>query len=172
MKRIYSIIALLLLAMPMLFGYNDKYESVSEEYDSLYGWDVEDVEFLRAHKDDFVGHEVGDLYKVMAMRGMKINDVGTWETSPWIDKYGDSYVEALRLYSKELPVDKGDKFYRVEVDLDAQPKDPALETDAFWEDIETDDSYVIDGLRVRLFIKKTRKLIVKKISITQETVMY
>ena len=172
MKRICSIIALLLLATPMLFGYNDKYEAVSEEYDSLYDWDVKDVEFLRAHKADFVGHEVGDLYKVMAMRGMKINDVGTWETSPWIDEYGNSYVEELLLSSKSQPLRKGDKYYFLEVYLDSQPKDPALESEAFWEDIETEDSYKIEGLEVKLIIEKTRKLIVKKISITQETVMY
>lgn len=166
MKRIYSIIALLLLSTPMLFGFNDKYESVSEEYDSLYDWDVEDVEFLRAHKDDFVGHEVGDLYKVMAMRGMKIMDVFTLATSPWIDKYGESYIIGLNLFSRELhPLHKGDSYYEIDITLDYLENETRLNDFDFWEYIDEYD----DEMEIPLFIEKTRSLKIEKVEIVKKT---
>ena len=51
----------------------------------------------------------------MAMRGMKIIDVFTRATSPWIEKDGESYILDLEFFSKKLcELNKGDSYYGID----------------------------------------------------------
>ena len=171
MKKYLLLIVILAVAWPTLFG-NSGAQSITEipqEPDTLYGWNLTDVSYIREHKDAFVNIKMDSLYHIMQKRGMIVKDVWTKETSPYADPYkrGRSYVRGLYLYSKNIEdIDKGDIFYRIDITLDFADNDTTIRGPKFWQSF---DSNIPE---VDQFIQKTKDLVIREIDIQTKMMRY
>lgn len=86
---------------------------------------------LDARKSEFVGQPAKIIFDVIRDSPFKIKNLGTIETSPWVEYKGKTYVYGLSLYNKPVQQTMKDgEDYAVRIILDVR-----WDSSSFWDEI-------------------------------------
>ncbi len=86
---------------------------------------------LEARKSEFIGQPAKIIFDVIRDSPFKIKNLGTIETSPWVEYKGKTYVYGLSLYNKPVQQTMKDgEVYIIKIILDVR-----WDSSSFWDEI-------------------------------------
>ena len=86
---------------------------------------------LDARQSEFIGQPAKIIFDVIRDSPFKIKNLGTIETSPWVEYKGKTYVYSLSLYNKPVQQTMKDgEDYAIRIILDVR-----WDSSSFWDEI-------------------------------------
>ena len=93
------------------------------------------LDSMIVHKDQFIGKTMGDIYSLFEQARVPMRHFSYYETSPWVDKEGKSYLTSAILYTETLEdQNDGKEYFEIRFKLDI----PKLEMREFENSMPSD----------------------------------